>query len=44
MVADGGHLGCMGVDLSIPRRHVVVAEWWVGGIIIFLAIGSVYQL
>ena len=26
LVADGGHLGCMVVDLSIPGRHVVVAE------------------
>ena len=26
MVADGGHLGRMGIDLSIPGRHVVVAE------------------
>ena len=27
LVADGGHLGCMVVDFSVPRRHVVVAEW-----------------
>ena len=34
LVADDGHLGCMGVDLSIPERHVEVAEWWVGGIFV----------
>ena len=43
LVADGGHLGCMGVDLGIPGRHVVGAEWWVGGIFVS-AIGSVYLL
>ena len=34
VVADGGHLGRMGVDFSIPRRHVVVTERWVGGIFV----------
>ena len=34
LVADGGHLGCVVVDLSVPRRHVVAAEWEVGGIFV----------